>query len=217
LQLKEEINLYRYEKGKKMIEEIFPTPIMVVDLSEMLDMTDVHERCLKIISQPNHVCEHGLVPKGVSSYNSNTPVITNDSIKDVKNIIMMQVRQLEKALAIYPLEFTNSWINIMPKESTIGSHLHPYSVISGAFYLNAGEGAGEFVIENPLYHSQMMMQSQGKSEYTKVFQSIEAKTGRLILFPSYLKHHVKGNNYEGRTVMSFNTNYDRRIDLKGSI
>ena len=191
-----------------MIQEIFPTPIMVADLSEILDMNDVRKRSLDIVQKREHMCEHELVPAGVSSFNSNTPVITDDRISDVRKLIMMHIRQLENSMGLYPLILSNSWINVMPKGSTIQPHIHPHSVISGAFYLDAGDGSGEFVIENPVYSQQMAIVVQGKSPYTQVYQSIEAKTGLLILFPSYLRHHVKGNNYEGRTVMSFNTNYD---------
>ena len=200
-----------------MIHEIFPTPIMVVDLSEILDMKDVENRCLNIIGKLDHHCVHGLVPDGVSSYNSHTPVITDDRIQDVKKIIMMHVRQMEKALDVYPLEFTNSWINVMPKNSKIFPHIHQGSVISGAFYLNAGEGSGNFVIENPMYSQQMAIMTKGDSSYTHVYLEIEVSTGTLILFPSYLKHHVKGNEYEGRTVMSFNTIYDPEFSIKHHI
>lgn len=200
-----------------MIHEIFPTPIMVVDLSDVLDMKDVKKRCMTIIGKLDHHCVHGLVPDGVSSYNGNTPVITDERVSYLKNVIMMNVRKMEQTLGLHPLEFTNSWINIMPKGSTINPHIHPYSVVSGAFYLDAGEGSGEFVIENPLYNQQMAVMTRTNTPYTQVFLDVEVKTGTLILFPSYLKHHVKSNKYEGRTVLSFNTTYDPRFDVRTHI
>tara|TARA_B100000085_G_scaffold257595_1_gene259025 strand:- start:44 stop:634 length:591 start_codon:yes stop_codon:yes gene_type:complete len=195
-----------------MIKELFPTPIMKVDLSEILDMQDVEKRCLSIIGKLSH---HKLVPDGVSSYNSDKPVITDASVKDVASFIKMHIKQMEVAMGIFPLDFSNSWINVMPVGSHIGSHIHPNSVLSGAFYLNAGEGSGEFVIENPTYGQQMSIVGQNFSEYTKTYEEISVKTGLLILFPSYLRHHVTGNDYEGRTVLSFNTRYsDKKINEK---
>lgn len=196
-----------------MITELFPTPIMAIDLSEILDMKDVEKRCLSIIGKLSHHCVHELVPDGVSSYNSNTPVITDERVKDVAGVIKMQIKQMEAAMGIFPLDFSNSWVNVMPIGSRIGSHIHPNSVLSGAFYLNAGEGSGEFVIENPTYSQQMSIVKQNFSEYTKTYEEIPVKTGLLILFPSYLRHHVTGNDYEGRTVLSFNTRYDPRFDI----
>jgi uncharacterized protein (TIGR02466 family) len=194
----------------EQILEIFPSPVLVTDLSQVLDMSDIKKRCMQVIGTLDHQCGHDLVEDGVSSFNTDKPVITNPLVSDLKHIIMMYVKQLESAMGLYPLMFSNSWINVMPKDSRVGQHIHPYSVISGAFYLDASEGSGEFVIENPLYNQQMALMSQDETPYSKVYENIPVKTGMLILFPSYLRHHVTQNKYEGRTVLSVNTTYDPR-------
>ena len=196
-----------------MIHEIFPTPIIVTNLSEMIDIKDTKETCLDIVGELNHKSVHGIVKDGISSYNKRIPVLTDDRLSFLKKIIMQQIRHIETALGVCPLEITNSWINVMPVGSEVKPHLHQYSVISGCLYLNAEEGAGSFYIENPMVSNHMAyMLKQFGTEYTQPYLEVAVQTGTLILFPSHLRHFVHKNECESRTVLSFNTMYDDRFD-----
>lgn len=192
-----------------MIQNIFSTPIIVTNLSDVIDINETKETCLDIAGKLNHKSHDGIVQDNISSYGKGRPILTNERLSFVKKIILQYVKNLEVALGIYPLEITNSWINVMPVGSDVASHLHQYSVVSGCLYLNAEEGAGSFYIENPMssYHMAYKFKQWNGTEHTQPFLEVAVQTGTLILFPSHLRHFVRKNKYENRTVLNFNTMY----------
>ena len=183
-----------------MIHEIFPTPIKIVDLSSELEgLYDI------VMNQTFAI--HGLVSSGVSSYRTNNSILDMKEFHTIKKLLQSEVDELSIALGVEKNSIGNSWCNIMNEGGEVKSHNHPCSVISGALYINADENAGAFNIENPMLCHHMMYDLERETDYTRSYISIEARTGILILFPSFLKHWVTNNLQKNRMVLSFNTNY----------
>lgn len=183
-----------------MIQDIFSTPIKMVNLSEVLG--DVYE---VVMNQTFAI--HGLVSSGVSSYRTNNAILEMSEFSHVRKILQSEVDELAHTLGVEKLTIGNSWCNLMSLGGSVKSHNHPRSVISGALYLRADEEAGNLCIENPMTPHHMMFDLERETEYTKPHIEIEVRTGDLILFPSFLKHWVECNEQTNRCVLSFNTNY----------
>jgi hypothetical protein len=87
------------------------------------------------------------------------------------------------------------WVTAVNKGGFVASHNHNPMPIAGVFYISAEEGQGNLMLENP---SDLIV---GKAPYEKTkgvpnrhtFE-VEARSGKLILFPGWMKHSSKANN-----------------------
>lgn len=103
------------------------------------------------------------------------------------------------------LEITECWATKTEKFSNHKSHTHPNSIISGIFYITDHENSKTiFYEENPWnwcnsVFSQVVKEPELKTE-------VQPKRGKLILFPSNLKHSTSIHYYDSpRYTLSFNT------------
>jgi uncharacterized protein (TIGR02466 family) len=121
----------------------------------------------------------------------------------------------ESALATRDkLKITQSWcLRHQDSVQNVYTHSHPNSIISGAYYLDAPEGTANirFSKEEALYSPFIRWENDdellNQQPWNWSWHEIPVQTGRLVLFPSYLKHGVTGNgiNKNTRCVLSFNT------------
>mgnify|MGYP006216310181 CR=1 FL=1 len=91
------------------------------------------------------------------------------------------------------------------------SHVHPNSFLSGVFYLNTYEDAGDLVFhhhaKNIDYHKQPIDAFKENVNYNSDYWRVTPEDGDLIVFPSFLNHSVEENkNDYPRMVLSFNIN-----------
>ena len=104
----------------------------------------------------------------------------------------------------------NIWININTYKDTNNSHNHPFSDISGAYYVKTPADCGNIVFEHPAldvlnYYSPKPYKEF--NEYNSPTWWKPAVENTLYLFPSWLKHRVEPNlnKTEERISISFNT------------
>ena len=185
-----------------MIHDIFPTPILTTDLKEQIDLSRLKELVSKI-----NFSEHGLIDNGSSSYTLDNKILDKSEFLELKQTIISEVRLLQRELSIRQLSITNSWINRMEKNSHVGEHVHGMSVLSGAFYIDAEQDSGNLFLKNPNHEFQMLYDKIEDCAYTQEYIEVDVTSGVLVLFPSWLRHHVQNNNYKDRLVLSFNTTY----------
>lgn len=115
------------------------------------------------------------------------------------------------------LKITQSWANRTDQSQAHHPHVHPNSIVSGIYYLNASCST---VFEIPsiwktFYNSESVQSpfQLGQSlnlflpeDFEAVLHRIDATPGTLLLFPSTLRHGVEDNPYnESRYTLSFNT------------
>jgi hypothetical protein len=146
------------------------------DLS-FLNLESIKKKLLQI-----ETSSHGLVSKGVSTYNHGMPVLMYPELIGLKNIIKQYVRIYCNKYDIPPLKFINSWFNISQPGNKLKAHKHEESIISGAFYLS------------------------GKTPLIFPDTSINPYPGMLVIFSSDLVHYTEEET-EQRIVISFNTDY----------
>ncbi|MEO0368375.1 MAG: TIGR02466 family protein, partial [Pseudomonadota bacterium] len=107
----------------------------------------------------------------------------------------------------------NMWANINPVGGYNRGHTHPGSLWSGVYYVQTPKNCGRIYFNDPRSQAHVILPAKDKGEqssehWPEVFY--EAIAGRLILFPSWLRHEVEPNmtNLKGdsadRISISFN-------------
>lgn len=114
------------------------------------------------------------------------------------------------------LVITECWANRTPKFKKHHLHTHPNSIISGIFYLTEHKNATtDFYIPNPwAFTDSIFMVCNNKEEII----SIEPVVGKLVLFPSNIKHCTRPNlTNDVRMTLAFNTFFTGRIGKQSSL
>ena len=142
-----------------------------------LNLEPIKNKLLEI-----NTSSHGLVTKGVSSYNYGMPTLMYPELTGLKNTIKQYVRLYCNKYEISPLKFINSWFNISQPGNKLKAHKHEESIVSGAFYIS------------------------GKTPLIFPDTSINPYPGLLVIFSSDLVHYTE-EEQEQRIVISFNTDY----------
>jgi uncharacterized protein (TIGR02466 family) len=103
---------------------------------------------------------------------------------------------------IQPVKFKNSWMNFYNNGDFQYPHHHAGSVISGIYYYQTNGRDGRVIFENPNPYLDLHL-FPGSHGFTKL--GIDPKPGRLVLFPSWLRHGVEINNTDHERIsISFN-------------
>jgi hypothetical protein len=143
-----------------------------------LNLNTIRNTLLKI-----ETSSHGLVPKGVSTYNHGMPTLEYPELTGLRNILKQYVRLYCNKYDILPLKFINSWFNISQAGNKLKAHKHEESIVSGAFYISGS---------TPLIFPEA---------------SIKPYPGLLVIFSSDLVHYTEEETEE-RIIISFNTDYE---------
>jgi uncharacterized protein (TIGR02466 family) len=105
------------------------------------------------------------------------------------------------------LEMTDCWINIMPRDSVHGLHLHPHSTLSGTYYVQVPAGSPGIKFEDPRL-DRFMAAPPRKSDgapASRPWVTFPAAAGHLVLFESWLRHEVASNRVDAERIsVSFN-------------
>jgi uncharacterized protein (TIGR02466 family) len=103
---------------------------------------------------------------------------------------------------------TESWANKSNRNEAHHSHSHPNSYLSAIFYLTSNSsGYTKFESENMWYNNEYLFDAHknecGFNRYNVFAEKPEA--GKLLIFPSTLRHHVEPNfGDDARYTISFN-------------
>lgn len=146
------------------------------DLS-FLNLNTIRNTLLRI-----ETASHGLVTKGVSTYNHGMPTLEYPELTGLRNILKQYVILYCIKYNIPPLKFINSWFNISQAGNKLKAHKHEESVISGAFYIS------------------------GSTSLIFPEASVKPYSGLLVIFSSDLVHYTEEETEE-RIIISFNTDY----------
>ena len=105
------------------------------------------------------------------------------------------------------LKLDSLWVNLLEAGGAHSGHIHPHSVISGTFYVEAPAGSGEIRFEDPRL-AMMMAAPPRRADAPSELQSFVRVTpvpGLLLLWESWLRHEVLAGSARGdRLSVSFN-------------
>ena len=92
------------------------------------------------------------------------------------------------------------WINLLKPGGQHSGHIHPNSLISGTFYVEALSGSGALRFEDP--RLPLMMAAPPRPG---TFVTVQPRPGLLLLWESWLRHEVlPGTGRGDRLSISFN-------------
>ena len=105
---------------------------------------------------------------------------------------------------------TGAWSNVESPGDFVRVHMHPWSVLSGVYYVQCDEErSGDLFLMDPrpgagaLYWPTSEVAERGAI-------NIQPRPGLLVLFPSWLEHYTDPNHSEHeRVCVSFNTQFGR--------
>ena len=108
------------------------------------------------------------------------------------------------------LGMTDCWINIMPRKTVHGLHLHPHSTLSGTYYVQVPRGSPGIKFEDPRLDRFMAApprKSRARRE-ARPWITFPAAAGQVVLFESWLRHEVAPNSVAAERIsVSFNYNW----------
>lgn len=183
------------------LKQLFSIPLYTEE--NFLSIQECDELLSKILKIETK--EHDALPEGKSSFYAGNLL---DNLQDdlyLKNKILERCIEFSKQIGTQVREILNSWYNIQELNSELLEHTHPLSTLSCALYINVDENnsALKFTNPNPFIGNQA---NTHPSPYNFHWWGENVAKGKLIIFPSWLKHSAAKNNQETtkRVVISIN-------------
>ena len=105
-----------------------------------------------------------------------------------------------------PWKYVNSWAAIYPNGAFVPRHNHGDVHWSGVYYVNASNNCGDILFDDPKEYS-LTNEPEGFMHRGAGGQRFRPESGKLLLWPGYVKHFSLPNNTNiQRTIISFNIN-----------
>jgi uncharacterized protein (TIGR02466 family) len=187
--------------------EIFPVPIWEFTYSEAEAFREKIVPMFKDIENKNPNKEMTYTKEGYTSYGPITNILDYDECKEMKNFIMGNVVEAVKDLGLEGYcNMTGSWFNNNRKYSSHGPHNHVPDTISGIYYVQAEENDARISFHDQNKISNWPWKAPSViNDMTRRVHSFKPKTGRLLLFPSYIEHSVEQQLTDNERIsISFN-------------
>lgn len=190
--------------AETIVHNLFPTPIWVVDFEP-----ERYEPLNKTIMRDLYSMIGDLPPVDVGgTLQTDTNLHEFDEFAGLTALI---VDSSEAALDFLQIEYDNfqitgCWANINPTGGINTPHTHPNNYLSGVYYVQTEEGADSIFFSDPRPQASVVMPTvKEESIYTGNEVIIDAKDGRLIMFPAWMSHGVPVNrSNRDRISVAFN-------------
>jgi uncharacterized protein (TIGR02466 family) len=198
-------------------EFYFPTMMFIRDLD---DAVSVNSELTKLIRSERARDEAGIERsnfKSLGGWHSQNNLHQREEFSVIRDRILEQGAQISRDLQYDPgchLGIDSMWSIINGAGSHNKAHIHPGSIWSGVYYVQAPEGGGDIEFTDPRTEH-LMKQAKFKPGQTRPMEAwtkvrFTPKPGKMIIFPSWLYHSVDPNlsTAEGldaeRIIISFN-------------
>jgi uncharacterized protein (TIGR02466 family) len=149
-------------------------------------------------------------PSGYTSYFTNSTLFNDSKLEGLVKFLHQCAQNYAQDhhwdTANYHPEMNALFANINPKHSFHPEHLHPYSHISGVFYVKSDANSPAIGFKDPRMARWMMPPvADGKRAENSFHAKLAPEPGKLFLFPSWLEHGVAQNQSDRERIsMSFN-------------
>ena len=189
-------------KVKQQVQEFFPTPLWILDIQPV----DAVAFNAKLKAEIDNIISPR--PKVAAGSNWQTPhdLHTRPAFADFTKLIEIAAKSVAQYLEVeqFPLMITGCWANINPPGSYHPTHNHPNNYLSGVYYVAVPETGTHLILQDPRPVS--IAPWTGKlNRITSNAGTVQPQPGRMVLFPSWLRHHVPSNDgTTERISISFN-------------
>jgi uncharacterized protein (TIGR02466 family) len=189
---------------KQEVQELFPTPLWVVDLEPKAAAAlnaGLKAEIERIISPRPRLRAGG-------TWQTPQDLHKRPAFAELVKLVETASRGVARFLQVdhHPLAITGCWANVNPPGSSHVTHHHPNNYLSGVYYVDVPDASSRLVFQDPRPQASMIMPKP--REYTRLTANgadAKAQPGRLLIFPAWLKHSVLPNQGKGdRISISFN-------------
>lgn len=106
--------------------------------------------------------------------------------------ILLEICRAEGIPEDQPPVVARAWSNIQKKGEFVSTHIHPWSVLSGVYYVQTAPDCGDLHFEDPRpgHVAVVSPQVTGRS---RVSQNFSPEAGSMVIFPSWLQHYTDPN------------------------
>jgi uncharacterized protein (TIGR02466 family) len=199
------------------VQTLFPTRVYTAKLSgvaaQTLNTKLLHE--CRVLAQDDIAGQRwseSNYPGGYTSYNSAARMHRMSPTfaaleKRLDAHVRGFARTLDFDLAGRKLTMTDCWVNVMTRQVVHGLHLHPLASLSGTYYVRTPRGCSGLKFEDPRLERFMAAPPRKATarRENKVWVTVPAEQGKLVLFESWLRHEVAPNPTEAERIsISFN-------------
>jgi len=180
-------------KVKQEVQELFPTPLWVADLPAA-DAVAFNAKLKTEIE--NIISPRPKVPSG-SNWQTPQDLHTRPAFAEFAKLVEIVARSVAQYLQVeqFPMMITGCWANINPPGAYHPTHNHPNNYLSGVYYVAVPDVGSHLLFQDP--RPVMIMPRTKLSRVTANAAIAQAQSGRMVMFPSWLRHHVPSN--EGTT------------------
>ncbi|GHA20736.1 2OG-Fe(II) oxygenase-related protein [Arenicella chitinivorans] len=181
-------------------ELFFPTPIYFIDVEDAEALNAFLKTRIYSWREQDATGVQRSNVRQVGAWHSTTTMSSRPEFASFVDLVSAQVQQVfgDQLYAADSHPFClNMWANINPRQGYNRSHVHPGSLWSGVYYVQAPENCGQLIFQDPRAQVSVMAPSlnesreRGAEHWPEVYH--RAVEGRLILFPSWLRHEVEPN------------------------
>lgn len=197
---------------ERNLQMLFPSTVQITDL-DADQAQALNEKLLRGIERVRAVTPNGR-PKSWAStvyttLNSADQLHQMDEFAELHKIILHESGRFADILHIdhrnYPLRVTDCWFNIYGPKDGQEIHNHANNIISGSYYVKAPEGCSGLMFHSMRYDLMLAPPLTGLDELNQTVAELGVREGRMVLFPSWLKHSVRPSpNADERISISFN-------------
>jgi uncharacterized protein (TIGR02466 family) len=187
---------------KQEVQELFPTPLWIVDL-EPAEAAAVNAKLkaeIERIIAPRPAIRPG------SNWQTPQDLHTRPAFAEFVKLVETAARGVARFLQVdqYPMAITGCWANVNPPGAYHPMHHHPNNYLSGVYYVAVPESGSRIVFQDPR-PSMIMPKPKQYTRLTANGADTQSKEGRLLIFPAWLKHTVPSNEGQSERVsISFN-------------
>ena len=192
---------------KQEVQELFPTPLWVVDLQPAA-AAELNGKLKAEIERL--IAPRPKVPAG-SNWQTQQDLHTRPAFADFIKLLEIAARGVARFLQVdqYPMSVTGCWANINPPGAYHPMHNHPNNYLSGVYYVAVPDASSRIVFQD----SRPQVIVPKPRQYSRITASgadAQCKAGRLLIFPAWLRHTVPANQGNAdRISISFNLMFDK--------
>jgi uncharacterized protein (TIGR02466 family) len=187
-----------------VVHNFFPTPVWVVDF-EAETYLPLNEYLVRTLYEM--VDDRSVLAPG-ATLQTDTNLHEFDEFSDLTALFADSVTGVIKFLQLAKTDFlfTGCWANLNPTGGINTPHTHPNNYLSGVYYVQVDDGVDSIFFGDPRPQAVVMSPPiHEENIYTGNEVVVEARAGRLIIFPAWLSHGVPANRSAAdRISISFN-------------
>ena len=183
------------------IDGIFPTPLYMFNRGIGISDSEKEEF--------NEIIGKGLNSNIYNSTTKDTHIFKNRLFQlrsFCEECIGRYVRSIISPRVDMDFFITQSWINVTKAGESHQRHCHQNSIISGVYYHNTIEDDSiAFIDPNNAVKDRIQVLPLENNIFNSNERILPVKDGDLVLFPSYMEHHVDKNETETERIsLAFN-------------